>query len=207
MAGEKRRDGRPRIFPSPQLCEHPLPVHEPSNRYTSNYRLIRYEALGRYRGEAEREAKLHERDGDSCWLTLFDRYIEEEYARMVRLVLEVPHQDARAIFSGEGRHPAFDDVTVLVLERLRPSIVEARACTLTHPSGRTLVSWMQEIGFRDVQPTHGGAWFAGQLFDRLPAESRPTSLDGVDAMLRPLVEIVVQMAAPVEMDSMITAVK
>jgi SAM-dependent methyltransferase len=160
---------------------------------------IRYEALERYRGGVEREAKLHERDGGTCWLTLFDRHVEEEYAWMVRLALSMPHQEAR--------HPAFDDVTVLVLERLRPSIVDARACTLTHPSGRTLVSWMQEIGFRDVQPTHSGAWFAGQLFDRLPAESRPTSLDGVDAMLRPLVEIVVQMATPVDTDPMITAVK
>ena len=39
------------------------------------------------------------------------------------------------------------------------------------------------------------------------AENRPASLDGVDAVLRPLVEIVVQMAAPVDRDPMITAVK
>lgn len=168
---------------------------------------ISYEALGRYRGGAEREAELHERDGDSCWLTLFDRHIEEEYARMVRLALAMDREQARQLFSGEAHHPAFEDITVSALQRLGPSIVETRVCTLNHPSGRTLAAWMREIGFREVRPTHGGAWFAGRLFDRLPAENRPASLDGVDAVLRPLVEIVVQMAAPVDRDPMITAVK
>lgn len=168
---------------------------------------IDYEALERYRGGAEREAKLHERKGNTCWLTLFDRHVEEEYARMARLALAVDREEARQLFSGEARHPGFGDVTISVLQRLRPSIVEARACTLTHPSGRTLAAWMRESGFREVQPTHSGAWFAGQLFDRLPAESRPTSLDGVDAMLRLLVEVVVQMAALVDAAPMITAVK
>jgi SAM-dependent methyltransferase len=168
---------------------------------------ISYEALGRYRDGAEREAELHEREGDSCWLTLFDRHVEEEYARMVRLALAMGHEEARRFFPGKARHPAFADVTVSVLQRLRPSIVEARACTLTHPSGRTLAAWLLGIGFRDVQPTHSGACFAGQLFDRLPAESRPTGLGGVDVMLRPLVGVVVQMAAPVNTDPPITAVK
>lgn len=168
---------------------------------------ISYEALGRYQGGAEREVKLHERDGDSCWLTLFDRHVEEEYARMVRLALAMDCRKARQLFSGEARHPAFEDVTISVLQRLRPSIVETRTCTLTHPSGRTLAAWMREIGFREVQPTHSGAWFAGQLFDRLPVESRPMNLDGVDAMLHPLVKVVVQMAAPVGVDPMITAGK
>jgi SAM-dependent methyltransferase len=168
---------------------------------------IDYEALSRYRGGTEREAKLHERDGDSCWLTLFDRHVEEEYARMIRLALAMDRAEARRLFPGEARHPAFCDVTVALLEAIRPSIVEARICTLTHPSGRTLAAWMREIGFSEVRPTHSGAWFAGRLFDRLPAESRPTSLDGVDAMLRPLVEVVIQMAAPIGTDPMITAVK
>jgi ubiquinone/menaquinone biosynthesis C-methylase UbiE len=168
---------------------------------------ISYEALGRYRGGAEREAKLHEREGDTCWLTLFDRHVEEEYARMVRLALAMGREEARRRFPGEARHPAFEDVTVSVLQQLCPSIVEVRVCTLTHPSGRTLAAWMREIGFREVQPTHSGAWFAGQLFDRLPVEGRPASLDGVDALLRPLVEVVVQMAAPLDADPMITAVK
>jgi ubiquinone/menaquinone biosynthesis C-methylase UbiE len=168
---------------------------------------ISYEALERYRGGAKREVKLHERAGDTCWLTLFDRHIEEEYARMVRLALAMERAEARRLFPGEARHLAFSDVTVALLKEIRPSIVEARICTLTHPSGRTLAEWMREIGFREVRPTHSGAWFAGQLFDRLPAEARPTNLDEVDAMLRPLVEVVVQMAAPVGTDPMITAVK
>ena len=168
---------------------------------------ISYEALGRYRGGAEREAKLHERDGGTCWLTLFDRHVEEEYARMVRLALAMDRGEARQLFPGEARHPAFGGVTVPLLEEICQSVVEARACTLMHPSGRTLAAWMHEVGFREVYPTHDGAWFAGRLFDQLLAESRLTSLGGVDAMLRPPVEVVVQMAAPVDADPMIMAVK
>jgi hypothetical protein len=92
-------------------------------------------------------------------------------------------------------------------EAIRSFTVETRICPLTHPSGRTLAAWMREIGFCEVQPTHGGAWFAGRLFEHLPVGSRPTDLGGVDALLRPLVEVVVQMAAPVDADPPITAVK
>jgi hypothetical protein len=68
-------------------------------------------------------------------------------------------------------------------------------------------SWLEEIGFQAVIPSHSGADFAGGLFEQLSQRDRPKDMDGVDALLRPLVQMVVQMAAPIEMDPMITAVK
>ena len=106
-----------------------------------------------------------------------------------------------------GRTLRFDAITVRLLEDIRSAITDALFCCLTHPSGSTLVSWLREVGFREVIPSHSGAWFAGRMFDQTPAASRPNDIQGVDALLRPLVDIVVQMAAPLDMDPMVTAVK
>lgn len=76
-----------------------------------------------------------------------------------------------------------------------------------HPSGRTLTGWLKEIGFSDVLPTHSGGAFARRLYDRFHEHERPSDLESVDALLEPLVGIAVEMAAPIESDPMITAVK
>jgi len=94
----------------------------------------------------------------------------------------------------------------LLLEKLRPDIMEVRTCDLTHPSGMTWVEWMKEIGFSEVRPSHGGSDFAGKLFDNLPEDQHPEDIGALDDLLRPLVKIVVEMPAPVEGDPMITAV-
>ena len=70
-----------------------------------------------------------------------------------------------------------------------------------------MVSWLKEVGFRVVIPSHSGADFAGRLFEQLSDRDRPKDVHGLDALLRPLVRIVVDMAAPIEIDPMITAVK
>jgi len=94
------------------------------------------------------------------------------------------------------------DVLDWIRETLRPS-----ACTLRHPSGRTLAPWLTEAGFSEVIPSHGGGPFAGRLFDSLPEERRPRSLEGVEDLLAPLVKAVIDMPAPIDTDPMITAVK
>jgi hypothetical protein len=96
-------------------------------------------------------------------------------------------------------------VAVDRLEAIRSAVVDARVCTTVHPSGPTLVSWLREIGFRGVRPSHSGSLFAGRLFDGLAEGNRPTDVDGVDALVWPLVRTVVEMPAPVESDPMITA--
>lgn len=168
---------------------------------------IRYEALSIYRNGQEREARLQRIDDNTCRLVLYDRHIYREYATMYRITFAVPSAKiARSL--GEGGYPLpFHSITAPFLEEFYPSITETLVCSLTHPSGKTFVSWLKEVGFREVVPSHGGARFAGHLFDQLSAENRPKDIDAVDAILRPLVKIVVRMPAPLDTDPMLTAIK
>jgi len=168
---------------------------------------IAYEALNRYRGGREREIWLLKISDHSSRLLLYDRHIDKELVRWYGITLSMSAAEAAKLFSSEGDSIPFDKVTIPALGQARRSVTEARVCTLTHPSGRTLVSWLKEIGFREVLPSHAGRRFASELFDRVAEEHRPKDLESLDELLRPLVEIVIQMPAPVEMDPMITAVK
>jgi hypothetical protein len=78
---------------------------------------------------------------------------------------------------------------------------------LTHPSGKTLVSWLDEIGFTRVEPTHSGAWFAGRLFEEIAQSERPNTIEAIDALLEPVIRTVVQMAAPLAANPPLTAIK
>ncbi|UCD95413.1 MAG: hypothetical protein JSU69_05020, partial [Candidatus Zixiibacteriota bacterium] len=112
-----------------------------------------------------------------------------------------------SLLSRDGSTAAFDMITEPLLERLKPSISDARVCVLPHPSGKTFVSWLKEAGFSKVLPTHSGGLFAASLFDRMPQEEHPKDITGVDNLLRPLVKIVVGMPAPISNNPMITAEK
>ncbi len=120
-------------------------------------------------------------------------------------------EKALEALNGGSRELAFNDLTPTALEKLREHVLEARRLTLTHPSGATYLRWLNEIGFTQANPTHNGIWFASRLFDQMSAQERPTDMTGVDALLRPLVAIVVNMEAPPRSqhgwDPMITAVK
>jgi hypothetical protein len=117
------------------------------------------------------------------------------------------HRDITQLFSEQDRPISFEMITVPLLEKAGPHIQDARICILPHPSGKTMLSLLSNVGFREIIPSHSGADLAGRLFDELPKEQRPTDMEGVDALVKPLVKIGVQMAAPLEMDPMITAVK
>jgi ubiquinone/menaquinone biosynthesis C-methylase UbiE len=168
---------------------------------------ISYEALSQYKNGREREAWLWPIKDRVSRLILFDRNVDQEIARQYGLTLAMSQQEVIKVFSKEGHSISFDMITIPSLERARSFIVDARVCLLTHPSGKTMVFWLNGIGFGEIIPTHSGAEFAGALFEQLEEESRPGDMSGVDAMLRPLVRIVVETPAPVGIDPMITAIK
>jgi hypothetical protein len=71
---------------------------------------------------------------------------------------------------------------------------------------------LENIGFKEVLPTHNGAWAAGMLFDQVPDDQRPTTMNEIDELLKPIIKIVIQMPAPLlcrsnTWDPMITAIK
>jgi len=168
---------------------------------------IYYEALTGYRDGRERELSLWDVGGGRCRLLLFDRDVERERVRQYGLTYAMSKQDLASSLSADSRSPSFAAITVERLEALGSSLIEARVCVTQHPSGETLSAWLRDIGFRRVNPTHSGIAAAGMLFDLIPETERPEDLSGVDELVRPVVEVVSQLAAPLDIDPMITAVK
>jgi SAM-dependent methyltransferase len=166
-----------------------------------------YEALSVYKDGRERESWLFPIDHHTCRLILYDRHVDKESVTEYGITFAMSHRDITQLFSEQDRPISFEMITVPLLEKAGPHIQDARICTLPHPCGKTMASFLENVGFREIIPSHSGADLAGRLFDELPKEQRPTDLEGVDAAIRPLVKIGVQMAAPLEMDPMITAVK
>ncbi len=168
---------------------------------------IAYEALSRYRGGQKQDLWLYPIDDQTCRLILYDRCIDRERVRQYGVTFAMDRQHMIRSFPQEGGSLSFNMVTIPLLKQACSAIIDTRMCTLTHPSGATLVSWLHDIGFREVNPSHSGAEFAGQLFDHLSEEHLPKDINAVDKMLQPLVRIVVQMPAPLSIDPMITAIK
>jgi SAM-dependent methyltransferase len=191
---------------------------DPREALREIYRVLRpggrlrmdYEGLAYYRGGKEREVWLLDM-GEACRLIIYDRHIEQEGADEYGLDLSMPVGDVASALTGgasaSARAVGIEHVTPGALDALRPAITAAWVCTLSHPSGATYVRWLREIGFSVVQPTHNGGRFARELFGNMLPRDRPASLEGVTDLLSPLVQVVVEMPAPVELDPMITAVK
>ena len=141
---------------------------------------------------------------------LYDRHIEEEYVKHVDLIFDLSEREIIEIFTRHGVEPP--NATPEVLADLKPHISEAVTWRTRHPSCRTLLRWLPEVGFSSAQATYDGGWFARRFFDALPETKRPREMAAVDEMLRPLVEVVVTMECPPvsqpgEWDPWVTAVK
>jgi len=168
---------------------------------------IKYEALSGYRNGQEQDVWVLQVDDRKSKLILYNRDIDRECVVHYGLTFAMSRRELREVFTKDGTDLSFDMVRIPMLKRVRSSLLDAQTCRLSHPSGVTLASWLKKIGFKEVTPTHSGAEFAAKLFDHLPESRRPKVIDEVDDMLRPLVEIVIQMPAPLSVDPMITAVK
>lgn len=173
---------------------------------------MRYESLGYYEGRDEREVNLMGTGDSRTRLTILDRNVEREHVRHFGLTLDLTTSEAKEMLAPARSELSYSDLTPEGLDRLSRHLLDAVSWTLQHPSCRTLLAWLGDVGFSSAMPTHDGGWFAGSLFDRLPDSSRPTTARGVDQLLRPLVEIVTTMEAPAasrvgEWDPWITAVK
>jgi SAM-dependent methyltransferase len=166
-----------------------------------------YEALGGYRDGREREAWLRPVAGGTAQLILTDRRIDEERADQFNLVFDVSADELKETITGGSGEVTLDRMTPEALEKVAPRITDVRACSLRHPSGRTLVAWLADVGFREVLSSESGADAAGSLFDQLAPQERPSDLAGVDALVEPVVKKTIEMPAPIENDPMITAAK
>jgi hypothetical protein len=143
----------------------------------------------------------------SCRLVLNERQMDRERVIHYALDLNLSRQETTALLAWGEEEVTYEGLSVARLEQARPHLVEALTCTLTHPSGKTLVAWLREIGFQKAEPSYSGGWFAWRLFNQLAEERRPQDLASLDAYLRPCVEAFVQFAAPIDVDPPITATK
>lgn len=172
---------------------------------------VSYESLAYYRGN-EREIALGNADEKPNRMLIFDRLIEEERVHHLGLRLDLSREQIVETFTSRGLKPSYAALTPEVLKNLCGHLVEAATWTTRHPSCRTFLRLLRGAGFTSATPTHDGGRFAKHLFDRLDETSRPATLEAVDAMLRPLVEVVIGMQAPAhsrpgEWDPMITATR
>ena len=70
-----------------------------------------------------------------------------------------------------------------------------------------MISWLKEIGFKEVLPTYSGGRAASKLFESYSDDNRPSNLESVDEVIKYTVKIVTELEAPIDLDSMITAIK
>ncbi len=168
---------------------------------------ICYEALNRYGGGREREIWLSAIDHRTCRLIIYVRDIAGEGTEQYGLTFGMSREELAPCLAPGKSQPTYGDLSIKMLNSLRSQIVDVRKCTLRHPSAKTLTSWLEEVGFSKVLPTHDGGTFARRLYDRVPRDRRPSDIDGLEAVLEPLVAIAIELAAPTGLDPMITAVK
>jgi SAM-dependent methyltransferase len=167
---------------------------------------LTYEDLDRYGGSSRFDTWVWSLGPKGSRLVLYDRHIEEEYAVMYGVTFSATPEDVGLPMDRTGTLP-FDRITPDVLARASDYITDALVCRLVHASGHTYFRWLNETGFSDIIPSHSGAWFAGEVFDRIPEGRRPRDMDSIDIMLKPAVAVVVEMRAPLDSNPDMTAVK
>ncbi len=154
---------------------------------------MHYESLSYYGTGHQPELLVGEADGHGD-LRIYDRHIDKEYVKHIVLTFDLSEARIIEVFARHSVEPP--NATAEVLGKLKPHLTDAVTWTGQHPSCRTLLKWLPDVGFSSAQATYDGGWFAKRLFNQLPEAKRPRAMAAVDEMLRPLVEVVVTMEAP-----------
>lgn len=170
-----------------------------------------YESLSYYAGTKERELKFIG-DDKRISLLIFERNIEKEYVQHYRLELDLPRSQVKNIFIQNTARETYQGLSQPVLAEIRRNLKDATEWTTHHPSCKTYLKYLREIGFSSAKATHNGGTFAGILYDKLDESERPEEIDDIDTFLLPLIEAVVELNAPTrsvpgKWDHWITAVK
>jgi ubiquinone/menaquinone biosynthesis C-methylase UbiE len=192
---------------------------DPKSTLTELFRVLKpggrlrmhYENLGYYAGDKEHEVFLEKVSEGTTVLTIYDRHIEEEYAKMYKLFFTIKKDELVQYLEIDEENLLRTMLKTEKMEKISGTVTESRMCRLYHPAGQTYISWLKDLGFTDVIPTHNGARAAGKLFGQIPDSQRPATMDEIDQLLKPIVKIVIQLPAPMgklnTWDPMITALK
>lgn len=167
---------------------------------------LSYEALNCYKDGYESDIWIAGLTEKNCKIILYKRDIVNECALQYGLTVAMSDKELISRLSADGE-VSFNQITVSFLEEIRGAITKVQVCKTIHPSGRTWASWLKEIGFKDVIPTYSGGIAAGKLYKLYTDDNRPSDLDSVDEVIKPVVRVVTQLQAPIELDPVITAIK
>ncbi len=167
---------------------------------------IHYEALSRYKNGGERDLWIADLNEKSCKLILSNRNIEDEYVIQYGLTFAMSKEELmEGLSANEG--VSFNQITIPILQGLKSKITKAQVLKTVHPSAKTIISWLKEIGFKEVIPSHSGSTVAFKLFNQYDNSERPKDLHSIDEVIKNVVKVAVQLKAPIEIDPMITAIK
>ncbi|MFA5524950.1 MAG: methyltransferase domain-containing protein [Tissierellales bacterium] len=166
---------------------------------------ISYEALNMYKGE-EKDLWIQGLSESSCKLILYNRDLENEYVLQYALAIEMSEKELKNRLAANDE-VSFEQGTISFLEEIRHMITKAQVCKTIHPSGKTLVSWLKEAGFKEIIPTYSGRIAAAKLFNQFTDEDRPKDMESVDEIIKKTVKVVTELKAPIDLDPMITAIK
>ncbi|SCL96006.1 class I SAM-dependent methyltransferase [Sporanaerobacter sp. PP17-6a] len=167
---------------------------------------IYYEVLSGYRNGQEQDIWISEIKDNLCKIILYNRNIEKEYAVQYALTIAMSKKEVVKQLSAEGE-VSFNQITVPYLEGIRRKIINSQVCKTIHPSGKTFVSWLRDIGFKKVIPTYNGGIAAAKLFGQYSDEDRPKDLASIDDIIKKVVRVAIQFEAPTYIDPFITAIK
>lgn len=174
---------------------------------------ISYEALSDYKDGYENDIWILGLSDNRCKMVIYDRDLKNEFALQYGLTIAMAEKDLKTRLANnksncnEDEEVRFEQVSVSFLEGIKEHIVKAQACRTIHPSGKTWVSWLKEIGFKEILPTYSGGKAADKVFDSYTDDNRPSDMKAVDEAIKKVVKIVTELKAPIELDPMITAVK
>ncbi len=165
-----------------------------------------YEALNRYKNGQENDIWISVINDSKIKIFLYDRRIEEEYALQYSLTLKI-NKEAFFSYFEKCKEITFNMFSVELIQRLKPFILKVFVCKLYHPSGKTFINWLKEIGFQSVFPSHKGNYFAAKLFESYSKNITLKTMEEVDELIKLPIKTVINLEAPMEIDPWITAIK
>lgn len=168
---------------------------------------IRYESLNKYKDGKEKDIWIAEIKDKKSRIILFNRNVDEEYVIQYGITLSMSKQELRKVLCKNIANISYETITVEFLTKIKNKIIDVKKLRTIHPSGKTYVKWLKEVGFKRVIPTHSGGFAAGNLYDYYKETKKVREVEAVDKLIKPTVKIVSELEAPIEKDPPITVIK
>lgn len=168
---------------------------------------ISYESLNQYEDGKRKDIWIAKLKNDKSRIILFNRNIEKEYVIQYGITISIPKQRLISLLSKKDKNISYENITGKFLDRIKNKIIDVKKLKTTHPSGKTYVKWLKEIGFQKIIASYSGGLAAANLYDYYKNNKEVKKIETVDKLIKPTVKIVTHLEAPLEKNPPITAIK